>query len=449
MSLPEPIIALLASFQPVFTNPSWQKALVLLVGTLLARGRRTVTAALRQMGLEERANFSTYHHLLNRARWSPMQLSRCLLGLLVEKFMQAGGTLELVIDETLERRQGLHISKRGYYYDSARSTRQHEQISSGLRWVCLTLVVTPPWTQRSWALPFLSVLATSPEVDARLGRRHKTVPELAGQMVAVVRRWFPVVPIKLIGDGTYSGLTLGLTCAKYQVTLIAPLRQDACLCAPAPARQPGQNGRPRIKGKRLPKLSQVLVDPQTVWQRSNITWYDGSTQVVEWCSGAALWYRAGQPPLPIRWVITRDPAGERPVRTYFSTDQDQTGLSIVLDFIKRWSIEVTFEKSRAHLGIEMQRQWSDLAIERSTPCLFGLYSLVALLGHALHPTGNIPFQPTAWYRKQQATFGDVLATVRRHLWGNFSYSTSAHDPNLVLIPRSDLSRLAYAACSSC
>jgi hypothetical protein len=449
MSLPEPIIALLAAFQPVFTNPTWQKMLVLLIGTVLARGRRTVTVALRQMGLDQSPQFSKYHHLLNRARWSPMQLSRCLLGVLVETFVQAGGSLELVIDETLERRQGLHISKRGYYYDSARSTHQHEQITSGLRWVCLTLVVTPPWTKRSWALPFLSILATSPEVDTRLGRRHKTVPELAGQLVAVVRRWFPTVPIKLIGDGAYSGLTLGLTCAKYYVTLIAPLRQDACLCAPAPVRQPGQNGRPRIKGKRLPKLSQVLADPTTVWQRSTFTWYDGSSQVIEWCSGTALWYRAGQPPLPIRWVITRDPAGSRPVRTYFSTDQGQTGLDIVLDFIKRWSIEVTFEESRAHLGIETQRQWSDQAIERSTPCLLGLYSLVVLLGRALHPAGAIPFQPTAWYRKQQATFGDVLATVRRALWGDFSYSTSPHDPNLLLIPRSDLARLAYAVCSSC
>jgi hypothetical protein len=131
MSLPEPIIALLASFQPVFTTSSWQKAMVHLVGTLLARGRRTVTAALRQMGLEERTNFSIYHHLLNRARWSPLHLSRCLLGVLVETFLQAGGTLELVIDGTLERRQGVHISKRGYYYDSARSTHQHELIGSG------------------------------------------------------------------------------------------------------------------------------------------------------------------------------------------------------------------------------------------------------------------------------------------------------------------------------
>lgn len=331
MSLPEPIIALLASFQPVFTHPTWHKAMVLLVGTLLARGRRTVTVALRQMGLEKSPHFSKYHHLLNRARWSPLQLSRCLLNQLIETFVQRGGTVELVIDETLERRQGIHISKRGYYYDSARSTHKHLQISSGLRWVCLTLVVTPPWTNRFWALPFLSVLATSPEVDARLGRRHKTVPELAGQLVAVVRRWLPNIPIKLIGDGAYSGLTLGLTCAKYDVTLIAPLRPDACLCAPAPARQAGQNGRPRIKGKRLPKLSQVLTDPTTVWQRSEVKWYDGSTHIVEWCSGAALWYRAGQPPLPIRWVISRDTTGKREVRMYFSTDQHQTGLSILLD----------------------------------------------------------------------------------------------------------------------
>lgn len=153
MSLPEPIIALLASFQPVFTTPTWQKALVLLVGTLLARGRRTVTVALRQMGLEETPHFSKSHHLLNRARWSPMQLSRCLLCLLVETFVQIGGTVEIVIDETLERRQGLHISKRGYYYDSVRSTHEHPHISSGLRWVCMTLIVTPPWTKRYWALP--------------------------------------------------------------------------------------------------------------------------------------------------------------------------------------------------------------------------------------------------------------------------------------------------------
>jgi hypothetical protein len=198
----------------------------------------------------------------------------------------------------------------------------------------------------------------------------------------------------------------------------------------------------------LPKLSQVLSDPKMTWQRSEVKWYDGSTHIVQWCSDTALWYRAGQPPLPIRWVISRDTTGKGEVRMYFSTDQHQTGLSIILDFINRWSIEVTFEESRAHMGIESQRQWSDLATPRSTPCLFGLYSVVALVGYVLHPTGDIPFQSTAWYRKQQATFSDVLATVRRHFWGNLSYATCAHDPDLLLIPRADLDRLVQAACSS-
>ena len=120
---------------------------------------------------------------------------------------------------------------------------------------------------------------------------------------------------------------------------------------------------------------------------------------------------------------------------------------IVEDFVKRWPIEVTFEESRAHLGVETQRQWSDLAIERSTPCLFGLYSVVVLLGYALHPDGHIPVEHTAWYPKTQATFSDVFATVRRHVWGGLTFQTSPSHPDLCLVPRSDLIRLVQAACS--
>jgi len=207
-------------------------------------------------------------------------------------------------------------------------------------------------------------------------------------------------------------------------------------------------GRPRLVGQRLPQLDQVLVAPLTAWHKAWVKWYGQGKQQIEWCSGTALWYRGGQAPLPIRWVLTRDLKGERDARAYFSTAQDQSGLSIIIDFMKRWCVEVTFEESRAHLGIETQRQWSDMAIERTTPCLFGLYSVVALLGRSLHPTGDIPFQQTAWYQKPQATFTDVLAVVRRHLWNNFSYSTSPQNPDVILLPRSDLARLADAVCSS-
>lgn len=116
--------------------------------------------------------------------------------------------------------------------------------------------------------------------------------------------------------------------------------------------------------------------------------------------------------------------------------------------MKRWSLEVTFEEGRAHVGIETQRQWSDLASERSTPLLFGLYSLVTLFGHALHPDGHIPVAQAAWYCKQTATFRDVLALVRRHLWGQETFPTSPTDPHAVLVPRSTLERFSLAVCYS-
>jgi hypothetical protein len=114
--------------------------------------------------------------------------------------------------------------------------------------------------------------------------------------------------------------------------------------------------------------------------------------------------------------------------------------------MKRWSLEATFEESRAHLGVETQRQWSDREIERTTPLLFGLYSLVALFGAALAPDGHPPLKRASWYHKSAATFSDILALVRRQLWGNFVFPTSPLDPNVVLLPRATLAQLAHAAC---
>src|SRR2546423_15166902 len=249
----------------------------------------------------------------------------------------------------------------------------------------MALVVMLPLTKRRWALPFLSVLATTPKVSEKLKRQHKTLAHLAQQMVMVIRRWLPDLAIKVIGDGAYSVIEQGLTCVKLHASLIAPLRLDARLFAPPPAPRPHQMGRPPVVGKRLPKLSMVLQDPHTQWETLTVNWYAGTQCTLEVTTGTALWYSTGTEPLPIRWVLTRDPEGKREPKAYFSTDQRQSAAEIVEDFVKRWPIEVTFEESRAHLGMETQRQWSDLAIERSTPCLLGLYSVVALLGHALHP----------------------------------------------------------------
>ena len=274
-------------------------------------------------------------------------------------------------------------------------------------------------------------------------KRHKTVGMWARQLVKLVRRWFPPLPITLLGDTAYSILELGLHCQEQQVTLITPFHLDAVLHDPPPERDTHTMGRPRVVGLRLPSLEAVLVDANTTWQRLSLDWYGEGEHTLEICTGTALWYRAGFDPLPIRWVLTRDPQGKRPPKALFSTNQTQTAEGVVRTFMKRWSLETTFEQSRAHLGIETQRQWSDLAIDRTTPMRIALSSLVALFRRALHPDGDIPLAQAAWYHKHTATFPDLLATVRRHFWGNFSFSTSPTDPDVVLVPRLILDRFCY------
>lgn len=446
MPLPDPIIEVLTTFRPLFTAPTWRKLMTLLTGTLLAQGRRTVAAALRHSGNSMAGNWSNFHQVLNRARWFPLAVSRQLLLLIVATFVPAGVPVDLVIDETLERRWGSKISKRGHYRDSALSSRERSVSSPGLRRIVMAVVVTLPWTKQKWALPFLCVLATTPEVSERLGKRHKTIAMWARQMLSLVRRWLPDREIKLMGDTAYTVLELGLHAQAQQVTLITTGRLDAVLHEPPPERTRHTIGRPRVVGARKPSLEQILQDPATVWHKLTLDWYGEGERTLEICTGTALWYRYGFDPLPIRWVLTRDPAGKRPPKAIFSTNSTQTAEQIIRDFMKRWSLEVTFEESRAHLGIKTQRQWSDLAIERSTPLLFGLYSLVTLFGRALHPDGEIPVAQVAWYRKQTATFRDVLAVVKRSLWGQGTFPTSPTDPDVVLVPRSILERWSLALC---
>ena len=420
--------------------------MTLLTGTLLAQGRRTVAAALRTSGNAQATNWSLFHQVLNRARWSRLSLSRHLLLLSVETFVPAGACVDLVIDETLERRWGSKISKRGHYRDSALSSRERSVSSPGLRWIVMAVVVSLPWTKQKWALPFLCVLATTPEVSERLGKRHKTIGMWAHQMISLVRRWLPDRSVKLMGDTASSVLELGLHAKARQVTLVTTGRLDAVLHEPPPERTRHTIGRPRVVGTRLPALEQVLQDSETVWQKLTLDWYGEGERTLEICTGTALWDRYGYDPLPIRWVLTRDPLGKRPPKAIFPTDPAQTAEQIVSDFMKRWSLEVTFEEGRAHLGIETQRPWSDRATLRSTPLLFGLYRLVTLFGQALHPDGHIPMAQTAWYRKQTATFRDVLALVRRHLWGQETFPTSPTDPDAVLVPRSTLERFSLTVC---
>jgi hypothetical protein len=258
--------------------------------------------------------------MLNRARWSPLAVSRQLLLLIVETFVPAGACVDLVIDETLERRWGSKISKRGHYRDSALSSRKRSVSSPGLRWIVMAVVVPLPWTKQRWALPFLCVLATTPEVSEQLGTRHKTVGMWAHQMVSVVRRLLPDCSIKLMGDTAYTVLELDLHAQAQQVTLITTGRLDVVLHEPPPERTQHTIGRPRVVGKRLSNLETVLQEPHSQWQELTLDWYGQGKRTLEISTGTALWYRYGSDPLPIRWVLTRDPSGKHPPKAIFSTD---------------------------------------------------------------------------------------------------------------------------------
>lgn len=428
MLAPSPaIIQILAAFA---------HAGVLVYGALLTAGRRTVAAALRAVGLAANPRFTTYHRVLNRARWSPLPLGRLLPGLLVAPFLPPDAPLVLLADETLERRRGRRLAWEGWFRDPLRSTATKPVGAPGLRRLCVALLVPVPWRARPWACPFLTVPALAPATSARPGKRHRTVVERAPLLVRLVRRWQPAREVVRVGDGTYAAVPLGHTCHRLPgaVRLVSRLRLDAALYDP-PASQPKSKRGPKPqKGARQPSLAARLAGPATTWHAATVPWYGGQVRAVGLASGTALWYRQGERPLPLRRVLLRCPQ-----RSFPTTAQ------VGARFVGRWPIAGTFEEARAHLGVETQRQWATRAVGRTTPCLLGLFSRVVLLAHALHPH-ELPTRQAAWYAKPEATFADALAAVRRQLWASWHCAASAGDLDPTPIPRPLWDRLHEAAC---
>ena len=426
VTLPLALFTLLLPFAALFSRTVFQRVQLLVVGALLTPGRRTVAALLRTLGRQHDPHFQNVHRVLNRARWSARQAARVLFHLLVHRFVPEGPVV-LGIDEHLERRKGKKIAALGVYRDAARSSKAYLTKASGLRWLSLMLLAPIPWAQRVWALPFLTVLAPSERYHQERGLRHKKLTDWARQMLAQVRRWLPDRPLIAVADQSYACLALlaaGQRLAQ-PVTFITRLRLDAALYAPAPPRRPGQKGRPRRKGKRLPTLQAVLANPRTRWQRVKVPrWYSAGEREVELVSRTGVWYHSGEPVVPLRWVLIRDPHGKFPPQALLCTDLTVEPVQILAWFIQRWQVEVTFEEARAHLGIETQRQWNDQAIARTTPALFGLFSLVTLLADRHAAQGTLWPRQAAWYPKKIPTFSDALATVRRELWEHLVFYTS-------------------------
>jgi len=424
LTLQTEYITMLGAFARLFSKRIWEHA-------MLCPGERTVAAVLRVMGLSGEKHFQNYHRVLNRAVWSSLEASRILLGLLIQAFARSGPVI-LGLDDTIERRRGAKIKAKGIYRDPVRSSHNHFVKASGLRWLSLMLLAPIPWAKRVWALPFLTVLAPSERYYQGKARKHKKLTQWAQQLVMQARRWLPKRFLVVVADSSFAVIELlwQLRQLKNPVCMITRLRLDAALYQPAKP-TPGAMGRPRKKGQRLPTLETVADDKHTRWKRLTVQqWYGEKQRMIEITSQTAVWYHSGQPALPIRWVIVRDPKQIFKTQALLCTDTNISAEQVVHWFVRRWQVEVTFHEVRTHLGVETQRQWADLSILRTTPALLGLFSMITLLTNLHARTQKLPVRQTAWYPKKRPTFSDALSIVKETLFMQFYFPTSLFHTNI-------------------
>jgi hypothetical protein len=280
----------------------------------------------------------------------------------------------------------------------------------------LAINVKFPFASRPWALPVFCALYRPEELNRSERRRHKTPIRLAMQLMATLIHWFPQRKFILVGDGGYASHELARFCWRHRrhVTLVSRFHPQANLYDPPSAKRSPKGGRPRLKGRKRPA-------PRTVVKRSKakrftVNWYGGKTRRVELISGEGHWYKGGGGLVPVRWVFVHDIQGTHRDEYFYTTDLTLRPEQIVSLYTGRWSIEVTFQEVRAHLGFTTPRNWSKKSVLRTAPCLLGLFSVVSLI-FARH-TGGRKARPltTAWYVKKETTFSDAITIVRRLCW---------------------------------
>lgn len=416
-TLSPPIIQILAPFAILFScSKTWTKAALLITGAILCKGGRTVCSSLKAIGLQGEVAFENYHRVLNRAQWSALDGAKILLLQLI-KALNITGPLVIAVDDHIERRNGKKIKAKGCYRDAVRSSRGFVVRCFGLKWIAMMIAIKFPWSNRTFALPFFTVLAPSEKANSAQGKRHKTTIDWTRQMCLQLRRWLPEMAIILIADGGFANAQLAWTALKQEISFISRLRLDARIYD-FPTLKQGP-GRPAKRGQRLHSPKRLLEFSGTPWVETEVQWYEGRRQKVRYVTTTCLWSPVGGEPIPIRLVVMMDPSGKFESTALMSTDINLSAITIIEEFVKRWAIEVTFREVREHLGVETQRQWSDKAIARETPVLFALYSIVILVGLRLE---KIPIRVSAWYTKKGVTFSDILVEVRRILWGEKYFS---------------------------
>ena len=430
--LPQSFSALLTAFQPCFTAPSYRNFVSIISGWVHCLGRRTVTAvALASGGLSTR-HISVFHRFFGRARWTLDALGHVLFRLALV-WLPAEQPLLLLLDDTLARKGGKHISQASMHHDPLLSTGRRPFFSHGHVWVTLALWVPLPLGDgRGFALPLLFRLYTTrklggqADAPSRSGKRKRmqaapaataarpTKLQLAQEIIALLARWAEGRSLCVVADSAYAGRTL-LEQRPANVHMISRLRMDAALWTPPPARTPGQNGRPRKRGCRLP-TPQAMAAERQHWHRLPVQLY-GRSLVTQVFGLTALWYVALRDQ-QVRIVVVRDPAGRRRDEAFFCTDLTVRAAFILESYARRWSLEVAFRDAKQHLGFEDAQNQTPGAVQRTAPMAFLVYDLVLLWSASRAAAGEEP----SWLRrpwdahKTAPSFRDLLVNLRREAW---------------------------------
>lgn len=429
-----------------FTRPTYLRFVVLVLAALLTVGSHTVLNILRTAGDLAPGAPSSYHRVFSRNRWSSWQLARRLTEWVIEHFVP-DGPIYLVGDDTVDEHRGKKVFGKARHRDAVRSSHSYTAFRYGHKWVVLAVLVRFPFACRPWALPVF--IALSPPKDKKKevpGKRpRKTPSQQMRQMLKVMMRWFPHRTFVFAGDGGYGTHELARTAAQRakRLKLVSRFYPDANLYQAPPLRQGKRGGgRPRVKGAKL-SAPQAVVAKSKRRQRLNVAWYGGGRRDVEVVTGTGQWYKAGEGLVAVLWVYVHDCTGTHRDDYFFTTDLQMTATQVIECFTGRWSIETTFQEMRAYAGLETTRGWTKQTVLRAAPCLFGLYTVVAVL-YAHLPARYAKTRLIDWPGKRDATFSDAITAVRRWFWQEWVFAILGHRQAFSKLRRSFQNMLLYA-----
>jgi hypothetical protein len=434
--LPSVLAVLLAAFRQCFQARSVAVFEWLIVGWIQCQGRRTVTEVALASGAVGQRHISVFHRFFSRASWTLDALGRVVFTLALQ-WLPADQPLVVLGDDTLARKGGKSIALASMHHDPLLSSARKPFASFGHVWVVLALWLPLPFgSGRGFALPVLFRLYVGAkrggerhragQTQARVGprlqaartahaeHRQVTKPELLRELVGLLAQWAGQRTVYVVVDSAYAGRTV-LEDRPANVHVISRLRLDAALYAPPPRRRPGQKGRPRRRGDRLPALAQRIARRRH-WTDLRLVLY-GRTVTPQVCTLDALWYGALRSQL-IRIVVVRDPSGRRRAEAFLCTDLTRDPAFILQTYAARWTLEVTFHDSKQHLGFGQAQNQTPRAVERTAPFAGLVYSLVLLWAAAhLQQGGILSWIVRPWYRSKTAVaFPDLLMALRQELW---------------------------------